>query len=162
REAAEQQVRDGHLDAALDGDREIMVKDDLDNRLAAIVQSAHQQVVGVEQLGSAGIDPAPGAPAPPGPPLTGDKLDGHDKASGRKQQVAFFAVLFLYGQMFGYAMWVALGVVEEKASRVVELLLATLRPWQLLAGKVAGIGVLGLLQFLVLGVAGVVAGMATG
>src|SRR5882762_5406258 len=36
---------------------------------------------------------------------------------------------------------VAQGVVEEKSSRVVELLLATIRPWQLMAGKVAGIGV---------------------
>ena len=35
------------------------------------------------------------------------------------------------------------GVVEEKAGRVVELLLATMRPWQLLAGKILGLGLLG-------------------
>jgi ABC-2 type transport system permease protein len=162
RAEAEAQVRDGRLDAVLDGDREIVVKRDLDNRLAAVVQSAHQQVVGAQRLGSAGIDPARVAAALSVAPLAVDQLNGEDKASGRKQAVALFAVLFLYGQMFGYAMWVALGVVEEKASRVVELLLATLRPWQLLAGKVAGIGVLGLLQFLVLGMAGVTAGLATG
>jgi len=162
RAAADQQVRDGHLDAVLDGDREIVVKRDLDNRLAPIVQSAYQRVVGAERLGSAGIDPARVDAALSVPPLAVDKLNGEDKASGRKQAVALFAVFFLYGQMFGYAMLVALGVVEEKASRVVELLLATLRPWQLLAGKVAGIGVLGLLQFLVLGVAGVTAALATG
>jgi len=39
---------------------------------------------------------------------------------------------------------VAQGVVEEKSSRVVELLLATIRPWELMAGKVIGIGLLGL------------------
>jgi ABC-2 type transport system permease protein len=160
--AAEQAVQDGTLDAVLDGDRQIVVKDNLDNRLAAVVQSAHQQVVGAQRLGSAGIDPSKVAAALAVPPLGVDKLSGGDTSSGRKQQVAFFAVIFLYGQMFGYAMWVALGVVEEKASRVVELLLATLRPWQLLAGKVAGIGALGLLQFVVLGVSGLVAALATG
>jgi ABC-2 type transport system permease protein len=37
-------------------------------------------------------------------------------------------------------------VVEEKATRIVEILLATIRPSQLLAGKVIGIGLVGLLQ----------------
>jgi len=45
---------------------------------------------------------------------------------------------------------IAQGVVEEKSSRVVELLLATVRPWQLMAGKVLGIGVIGLGQVVVL------------
>ncbi|WP_032369343.1 ABC transporter permease [Rhodococcoides fascians] len=40
----------------------------------------------------------------------------------------------------------ASGVVDEKASRVVEVLLATIRPWQLLTGKVLAIAVLGLIQ----------------
>jgi ABC-2 type transport system permease protein len=61
----------------------------------------------------------------------------------------------LVGQM------VAQGVVEEKSSRVVELLLATLRPWQLLSGKVIGTGLLGLLQMLVPAVLGVGVGIAT-
>jgi len=162
RAEAEGAVRSGTLDAVLDDDRGVVVKDNLDNRLATVVQAAHQQVVGAERLAAAGIDPAKVSAALAVPPLSVDKLSGGSTASGRRQQVAFFAVIFLYGQMFGYAMWVALGVVEEKASRVVELLLATLRPWQLLAGKVAGIGVLGLLQFVVLGVAGLAAGLATG
>jgi ABC-2 type transport system permease protein len=50
------------------------------------------------------------------------------------------------------AQYVAQGVVEEKSSRVVEVLLSTVRPWQLMAGKVIGIGifVLGLLFALLL------------
>ncbi len=43
-------------------------------------------------------------------------------------------------------MWVATGVIEEKASRVVEILLSAIRPRQLLAGKIAGIGLLGIVQ----------------
>ena len=45
----------------------------------------------------------------------------------------------------------ATGVVEEKQSRVVELLLATIKPWQLLAGKILGLGAVGLLQLVILG-----------
>jgi ABC-2 type transport system permease protein len=45
------------------------------------------------------------------------------------------------------------GVVEEKSTRVVELLLARMPPWQLLAGKILGIGLLGLGQLLLVAVA---------
>jgi ABC-2 type transport system permease protein len=51
-------------------------------------------------------------------------------------------------------------VVEEKASRVVELLLATMRPWQLLAGKVIGLGLLGLAQIVVIAAVGVTGALA--
>ena len=51
---------------------------------------------------------------------------------------------------------VVAGVVEEKNSRVVELMLAAVRPRQLLAGKVIGIGLLGLAQLAVIGVAAAV------
>src|SRR5689334_2894866 len=50
-----------------------------------------------------------------------------------------------------YAAGVASGVVEEKQSRVVELLLATIKPWHLLAGKIIGIGASGLLTMVILG-----------
>jgi ABC-2 type transport system permease protein len=47
---------------------------------------------------------------------------------------------------------IAQGVVEEKSSRIVEILLATLKPWQLMAGKIIGIGIAGLVQiFAILG-----------
>ena len=45
-----------------------------------------------------------------------------------------------------YGQWVVSGVVEEKNNRVVELILSTVRPRHLLAGKVIGIGLLGLGQ----------------
>jgi ABC-2 type transport system permease protein len=60
--------------------------------------------------------------------------------------IAFVGVLLLYGQLFGYGIWVASGVIEEKASRVVEMLLSAIRARQLLLGKIVGIGVLGLAQ----------------
>ena len=69
-------------------------------------------------------------------------------------------VLILYGQLLTYGYWVAAGVVEEKSSRVVEVVLSAIRPTQLLAGKVIGLGLLGLGNLLLivgigLGAAGV-------
>ena len=71
-------------------------------------------------------------------------------------------MLLLYGQLIGIGIFVAMGVVEEKSSRVVELLLSTLKPTHLLAGKVIGLGLLGLGQLLVIAVIGLAAGAASG
>lgn len=49
-----------------------------------------------------------------------------------------------------YGQWVISGVVEEKNSRVVEVILSTVQPRHLLAGKVIGIGLLGLAQIALL------------
>ena len=76
--------------------------------------------------------------------------------------IAFIVVILLYGQLFGYGVWVASGVIEEKASRVVEILLATIRARQLMAGKILGIGVLGLLQLAFIASFAITLGLATG
>ena len=57
---------------------------------------------------------------------------------------------------------VAAGVVEEKTSRVVELLLATIKPLHLLWGKIVGIGLMAFAQVVLLGGTALVAALATG
>ncbi len=56
-----------------------------------------------------------------------------------------------------YGNMVAQGVVEEKATRIMEILLATIQPSRLLAGKVIGVGLVGLLQVTIVGAAALVA-----
>jgi ABC-2 type transport system permease protein len=64
----------------------------------------------------------------------------------------------LYVTMVIYGQLVAAGVIEEKSNRIVEILLATVRPWQLMLGKITGIGLVALIQVvLVAGVALVLA-----
>jgi ABC-2 type transport system permease protein len=64
----------------------------------------------------------------------------------------------LYVTMIIYGQLVAAGVIEEKSNRIVEILLATVRPWQLMLGKITGIGLIALVQVvLVAGVALVLA-----
>jgi ABC-2 type transport system permease protein len=71
------------------------------------------------------------------------------------------AVLILIG-IFSFGFTVLTGVVEEKQSRVVEVVLSTVRPRDLLMGKVLGIGILGLVQLIVFVVAAILAASFTG
>lgn len=65
-----------------------------------------------------------------------------------KTVVAFIGTVLLFISIVTYGQWILIGVVEEKSSRVVEVVLGAVRPRHLLAGKVLGIGLLGLAQLL--------------
>jgi ABC-2 type transport system permease protein len=71
-------------------------------------------------------------------------------------------VILLFISIFTFGTWVLTGVVEEKQSRVVEVVLSTIEPRDLLIGKVLGIGLLGLVQLVVMVVVGLGAGVAGG
>jgi ABC-2 type transport system permease protein len=57
-----------------------------------------------------------------------------------------YGLILTYVLLTQYGTWLLMGVVEEKSSRVIEVLLSTLRPGQLLAGKVIGIGTVAMFQ----------------
>ena len=61
--------------------------------------------------------------------------------------VAFIGALMLYMVILLYGIAVMRAVLEEKTSRIVEILISTLRPWQLMLGKILGVGSVGLTQF---------------
>ncbi|MCX7830083.1 MAG: ABC transporter permease [Acidobacteria bacterium] len=67
----------------------------------------------------------------------------------------FFVSMLLYMLIIGYGQTLMRGVMEEKSSRVVELLLSSMKPSELLLGKVLGIASVGLLQYLIWIVCGV-------
>lgn len=70
--------------------------------------------------------------------------------------IVIFMMIILYGQ------WVATSVVEEKSSRVMEVILNAATPFQLLAGKVAGVGAVALTQYLAILAGGLAALAAQG
>jgi ABC-2 type transport system permease protein len=67
--------------------------------------------------------------------------------TGEASVVAYFGLLLLYMAIILYGTWILTGVTEEKSNRVVEVMISAIRPWQLLAGKIVGIGFLALVQF---------------
>jgi ABC-2 type transport system permease protein len=149
-------VEDDEVDAALVdgiGPAPELLLVDRDPALEAVVGGAVSGLAVSDRLLEAGVD-LKSLPEVAVTPL-GDAED-----DGQRVVVAIIGVVVLYGLLILFAQFVAQGVVEEKASRVVELLLATMRPWQLLAGKILGLGLLGLGQIVVIGVVGVTGALA--
>jgi ABC-2 type transport system permease protein len=71
-------------------------------------------------------------------------------SSNSDRALATFGLIFSFMLISLYNGWVLIGVIEEKSSRVVEVLLSVLKPSELLIGKVVGIGLVALVQGAVL------------
>ena len=142
---AEQAVRDGKVDVLIvDGQRLEWQRQN--DELRAIVTSAIQAVAVQQRAAAAGISPdkmrAIVAPVPVANVEIG-------RVAGRTRDdetAAFIMTVLLFLTITTYGAMVLSGVVEEKASRVVEVLLARMPARNLLAGKITGIGLLGLAQ----------------
>lgn len=83
-------------------------------------------------------------PADPAKPAT--------TTNGMTQEITSFAVvfglvMFLFLAIILYGTWVAMSVVEEKSSRMMEIILSAATPFELLSGKVLGVGSAALVQF---------------
>jgi len=155
--SARSAVEDGDVDGALlspSGAQPELLVESGGGQTETLVQGAVQGLSISEQLARAGVQLDA--------PTTVDvvALDPDADADLEAAVVALVAVFVLYTLLFLFGQFVAQGVVEEKSSRVVELLLATMKPWQLLAGKILGLGLLGLVQMLVIAVIGVVGALA--
>jgi ABC-2 type transport system permease protein len=160
-EQARAALEDGSLDVVLDG-ATIRSKDEPDDQLVALLQVTNRQVSAQRTLERAGVKGQTLQQALDPPPLRVATVEPVDPDSDAEAGFAFFAVLLLYGQLLTYGYWVAAGVVEEKASRVIEVVLAAVRPRQLLAGKVLGLGLLALGHLLLIATIGLAAAAATG
>jgi ABC-2 type transport system permease protein len=156
-----QALSDGDVDVVLTG-RGIRSQEKPDDKLVNALQVANRQVRASEALQGSDLSPDQQRAALAPPPLRVTTVEPVDPQQDRKGTLAFFAAMILYGQLIGYGYFVAMGVVEEKSSRVVEVLLSAIRARHLLAGKVIGLGILGLFQLLLIAVLGLAAATAAG
>jgi len=148
-QVAREDLRSGHLDLAIVDGRDLVVKTaigpgDTSNTaqlagsvamtlgVATAYETAHLSARQVSQL--AGAKPLPVTGLQPG------KTEGPGRATSVVGLILVFVMLTQYNT------WILIGVMEEKSSRVVEVLLAAVRPVQLLAGKVLGIGMVAFAQ----------------
>ncbi|MGW3994089.1 ABC transporter permease [Amycolatopsis sp. NPDC004772] len=163
--AGRAKLADGSLDALLTGDGKsvhVQVKKDLDGNLKDVLQVLSQQVAVSQQVAALGGDPARFEAAVASAKFVEDPpLEQPYDYNGQQLVLGIIAGILIYMSLLMNGQIVAQGVVEEKTSRVVELLLSTIKPWQLMAGKVLGIGAVGLIQMVVIGVGGVVTALAT-
>lgn len=154
-------VDEGDADVAvLDG--EVIVSDGaVEPQLEGVLQNAHAAIASQSQLSDAGLDPQQIEEALSVEPLAVELLDGSQDDDAR-EGVALITVLALFFLIIGSVSLVAIGVVEEKSSRIVEILLIAVRPWQLLAGKIIAFVILGLVQLVVIATSGFIAVNAVG
>ncbi len=149
-EAARQEVESEAVDAAVIDGESVLVNESLDGNLEAAIRGAVTGLALADRLAEAGVDPDLLRPVS----LNVTSLQPADEEGGEKALVAFVSILLLYALLIFFGQFIAQGVVEEKASRVIEVLLAAVKPWQLLAGKIIGLGVLAFAQLLLICVAG--------
>lgn len=159
--AAEAALRAGDADAVV-VDGQLVWRANVDPTLEQLVQGASANEELRALLDRYEVPQAERDEVAASAPLELVVLEPGDPNRGENAAIAFIGVILLYGQLFGYGIWVASGVIEEKSSRVVEMLLSAIGTRQLLAGKIVGIGLLGLGQLVVIATFAIGLAMATG
>ncbi len=156
---------DGSVDVVVDmpadlsGPGEVHFKKDAD---PAIVQMLSAATIGLRiqgVLAPSDVDQA-GLAAAQQPPVI-STIDARSEVDQAQFIVANIGAIAILVGIFSFGFTVLTGVVEEKQSRVVEVVLSTVRARDLLMGKVLGIGVLGIAQLAVFMVAALVATSVT-
>jgi ABC-2 type transport system permease protein len=156
--AAETALRNGSLSAVLVPGQEIVVKQvPLGGVTGSVATLA--QLAGLSKL----VETVPGAAAAVahGVTLPVRGLEAPPKPLSSRL-TALFTVIIVWVLISVYGSQIALGIGEEKSSRVIEVLLSAVRPVQLLIGKVLGIGLLALGQAAAMVVVFIIAGFASG
>lgn len=152
-------IEEGDLDFAV-GSATILAEDGADETAEAILVQASSSVELARALDREGVPPERTSELlrTSRTPVENVAGEGGDGGGG----IAFIATLLLYLALIfcGYA--VAGGVVEEKSTRVVELIINAIPPRDLLAGKVVGIGLMGLGQLVLIVGAGLGTALALG
>jgi ABC-2 type transport system permease protein len=153
-------VANGQWDAALVAEREASGRIAFTFLTGEGLGADRSQLIGVGTLAVAILDwtasqPITGAApfqiptldviASAGPSAGGAPISGAEFAGRRVLGITFVVLIFIILVIYG--MWVAAGVVAEKASRVMELMISAASARQLVLGKVLGIGAAGLTQY---------------
>jgi ABC-2 type transport system permease protein len=158
--AGEAAVRNRDIDVLVVGARRLEWPRRVDEQLRGIVTGAIQLVAVRERAAAAGISPAALATVL-APVRIGNVELGSVPGRGPDDETAAFVMtVVLFMAIATYGSMVLAGVVEEKTSRIVEVLLARMPARNLLAGKVTGIGLLGLAQIAVTALAALIATVA--
>ncbi|WP_461171161.1 ABC transporter permease [Arthrobacter sp. Z1-15] len=146
-------LEDGSVDAVIHdraGKPIITVTQTLDPRLAAPISLALERQAYAELLDDIEVGAAEREQAFEGALPEIRVLDPEPTGQQLKLSVGLATVMLIFLSTLVFGLAVAQGVVEEKQTRVVEILLSTVKPWHLMFGKVLGIGAVGLLQLIII------------
>lgn len=156
RARAEAALRSGDVDLALlDGGR-ALARGGVPDVLRSVAGRALVETRVAERLGSTAREVLDA------PPLAVERLEAESTRARANRPLVFVGTTLTYFMVLSYGMVVAIGVLEEKSSRVSELIVAAVAPSRLLAGKIVGIGLVAVIQLAVVGAAVVASAALTG
>jgi ABC-2 type transport system permease protein len=147
---AENALEAGDVEAVLVDGNELVFYDKVSPGLTTIIIRSVDTVLTEAGLSDLGLSDAEIAVIQEPVPVSVSTLEETDAQEDAKQGAAFVGAILLYVSIIMFGQFVAMGTVEEKQNRVVEVVLSRVQPWQVLVGKVAGIGLLGLVQLAIL------------
>ena len=160
--AADAGLRSGTLEAVIINGNEVLIKQQaVGGSPGSAVASTLAQVVGLQRLFAALPAGTASSIASAGATLPVRALEPPPRGIAPRVTALVLSIL-TYVLIIVYGQQITVGVGEEKSSRVVEVLLTTLRPVQLVTGKVIGMGALALAQMVALGAVYLVAAEAAG
>lgn len=154
---AESALVDGAVDVLLVDGTELVWQEESSVRITSIVSGALLDTERRAAITELGLTDEEVARLLVPVPLSERVLVVEDPEETPRRIGALAGMFVLYMSILIFGQFVAMGIVEEKQNRVVEVVLSRIKPAQLLVGKVLGIGALGLLQVLAIGAAAVVA-----
>jgi ABC-2 type transport system permease protein len=160
--AAERAVRDGDVDAALvatDGGYEVVGDEEVDSTLSTALTTVGSTQALQANAERQGVDLAE---LQAGSTVSERLLDPQESDAGGRQLAAYVFLILFYITAVTFGMSIAQSVVQEKESRVVEILAAAVPIRAMLWGKIAGNTLLAFAQILLLAVAGIGALALTG
>lgn len=147
--AARTDLRSGRVDLTIVDARRILVSKAIgaaDTSATAQLVHAVSKTLGVDEaFEAAGLSAAQAAQLAGAKPLPVTSLQP-GTAGGVAHTTSLVGLILVFVMLTQYNAWTLIGVMEEKSSRVVEVLLAAVRPVQLLGGKVLGIGLVAFAQ----------------
>ena len=149
-DAAEDALEAGDAEAVLVDGTEVLFYDNTQPGLTTIMIRSVDTVLTESNLEELGLSEAEIAAVQEPAPVSVRTVEEYDLQEDAKRGAAFAGAILLYVSIIMFGQFVAMGTVEEKQNRVVEVVLSRVQPWQVLVGKVAGIGLLGLVQLTIL------------
>jgi ABC-2 type transport system permease protein len=157
---AEEALANREVDALVVGDEEVVWGPSTSNQLANAVWLAvsNQQVRTTAD--SLGLTPAE-ANRLIHPEIESRTVESPEAGSVADEVLAAISVILMFMAILAYGQWIGYAVVEEKANRVVELLLGAIKPHHLMLAKVLSIGLLGLIQIVAIGTLALTIGLAS-
>ena len=116
------------------------------------IENQIEKIIELNNLKKAGIEPQILEDAKKNIEITtklieddGSSTKSHSEAS---VGIGFMSGIIIYMFIFMYGTMVMRGVIEEKTNRIVEIIISSLKPFQLMMGKILGVAAVGLTQFI--------------